>query len=198
MDAVGPRERGVTPKKVVLTGSECTGKTTLARALAARHDTAWSPEFAREFLERKASPLTAEDVEPIARGQRAMEDAAQGLARRVVILDTDLVSTVLYARHYYGACPSWIEQEARSRRGDLYLLNLPDVAWVADGLQRDRGAARETMPALFVRTLREFALSAVEVAGPWPERWQTATAAVDALLSKDRTAPGRRSDPMSG
>ena len=149
------------PLKIVLTGSECTGKTTLARALAARQDTAVVPEFALR------------------------------LAQGVVILDTDLVSTVLYARHYYGACPSWIEQEAWARRGDLYLLNHPDVAWVADGLQRDRGAARAVMHDLFGRTLREFVLPVANVAGPWPERWQTATAAVDALINKDRTSPGR-------
>ena len=187
----------MTPRKVVLTGSECTGKTTLARALAARLATAPAPEFARDYLERKGASLTAEDVAPIARGQRAVEDAALRLASRVVILDTDLVSTVLYARHYYGACPSWIEQEAWARRGDLYLLNHPDVAWVADGPQRDRGAARAVMHELFVRTLREFALPAVDVAGPWPERWQTATAAVDVLINKDRTVPARTKGPAS-
>ena len=188
----------MTPLKVVVTGSECTGKTTLARSLAARHDTAFAPEFARDYLERRASPLTAEDVEPIARGQRAMEDAASRLAEGLVILDTDLVSTVLYARHYYGACPPWIEQEARARRGDLYLLNHPDVAWVADGLQRDRGDARALMHQLFARTLREFAVRVVDVSGAWPERWQTATEAVDDLLiNKDRTVPGRRKGPAS-
>ena len=185
------------PLKIVLTGSECTGKTTLARALAARQGTAVVPEFARDYLERKGAPLTADDVESIARGQRTAEDAALRLAQGVVILDTDLVSTVLYARHYYGACPSWIEQEAWARRGDLYLLNHPDVAWVADGLQRDRGAARAVMHELFGRTLLEFVLPVANVAGPWPERWQTATAAVDALINKDRTSPGRTKGPRS-
>lgn len=188
----------MTPLKVVLTGSECTGKTTLARALAARYATAWSPEFARDYLEVKAAPLTAEDVEPIARGQRAGEDAAHGLASRVLFLDTDLVSTVLYARHYYGACASWIEEEARARRGDLYLLNHPDVAWVADGLQRDRATARDLMHQLFERTLREFGAPIVDVRGTWPERAQGAVRAVDALLNKDRTGPARRPGPESG
>ena len=189
----------MTPFKVVVTGSECTGKTTLARGLATHYATTWSPEFARAYLEGKAEPLTARDVEPIARGQREAEDDATRQAHRVVILDTDLVSTVLYARHYYGACPPWIEEQARDRRGDLYLLNHPDVAWVADGLQRDRGAVRDRMHTLFVRTLEEFAAPlVVEVAGSWPERWRAATAAVDALLlNKDRTGPGRTPGPTS-
>ena len=134
MVAGAPAGRGPALRilRVVLTGSESTGKTTLARALATRYDTAFSPEFARDYLERKRAPLTVEDVEPIARGQRAAEDQALRAARRVLFLDTDLWSTVLYARHYYGSCPAWIEEAARSRRGDLYLLNHPDVPWVAD------------------------------------------------------------------
>ena len=186
------------PLRVVLTGSECTGKTTLARALSARYDTNWSPEFARDYLEHKGAPLTAEDVEPIARGQRASEDAAVRGAHQVFFLDTDLVTTVLYARHYYEACPSWIEQEARERRGDLYLLNHPDVAWEADGLQRDRGFERALMHDLFVRTLREFGARVVDVTGPWPDRWRRATEEVDRVLSSGRSAPGRTSGPGSG
>lgn len=169
--------------RVVLTGSESTGKTTLARALASRHDTAFSPEFARDYVERKRAPLTAQDVEPIARGQRAAEDQGLRAAHRVLFLDTDLWSTVLYARHYYGSCPAWIEEAARARRGDLYLLNHPDVPWVADPLFRDRDGRREEMHELFVSGLRELGACVVDVRGPWPDRWATATAAVDRLLA---------------
>lgn len=171
--------------RVVLTGSESTGKTTLARALASRHDTAFSPEFSRDYLERKRVPLTVQDVEPIARGQRAAEDQALRAAHRVLFLDTDLWSTVLYARHYYGSCPAWIEEAARSRRGDLYLLNHADVPWVADPLLRDRDDRREEMHELFVSGLRELGACVVDVRGPWPDRWATATAAVDRLLAAE-------------
>jgi NadR type nicotinamide-nucleotide adenylyltransferase len=172
----------VSALRVVLTGSESTGKTTLARFLAVRYDTVWCPEFARDYVERKDAPLTADDVEPIARGQRAAEDVALRGAHRLVFLDTDLLSTVLYARHYYGACPAWIEEEARSRRGHLYLLNHPDVPWAPDGFQRDRGDRREEMQILFASLLEEFRAPVAEVKGPWPERRQRALAAVEALL----------------
>jgi len=171
-------------RRVVLTGSESTGKTTLARALATRHDTAFSPEFARDYLERKGEPLTAADVEPVATGQCAVEDQALRAAHRVLFLDTDLWSTVLYARHYYGACPRWIEEAARARRGELYLLNHPDVPWVEEGLQRDRGQRRAEMHELFARGLGELGAAVVDVRGPWPERWAAATAAVDRLLDE--------------
>ena len=92
-------------ERVVLTGSESTGKTTLARDLATAYGTARSPEYARQYLDAKPTPLEASDIEPIARGQIAVEDAAVIAAHRVAFLDTDLVSTVVYARHYYGPSP---------------------------------------------------------------------------------------------
>lgn len=172
------------PLRVVLTGSECTGKTTLAQKLAAHYRTTRSPEFARFYLDRKNAPLTAGDVEPIARGQREGEDLAARDARRVVFLDTDLLSTVLYARHYYGACPPWIEAEARARRGELYLLHHPDVPWTEDGRLRDRGDRREEMHGLFAGLLREFGARVADVKGPWAERFERARAAVEGLLAE--------------
>ena len=98
--------------RVVLTGSESTGKTTLAADLAAHYRTVWSPEFARAYADRKKGPLDRSDVEPIARGQIAGEDEAARRAGRLLILDTDLLSTVVYGRHYYGRFPEWIEKAA--------------------------------------------------------------------------------------
>jgi NadR type nicotinamide-nucleotide adenylyltransferase len=171
------------PLRVVLTGSECTGKTTLAAALAARHATSWSREYARDYVWHVGRPLLGSDVEPIARGQIAGEDEATLKADRIVFLDTDLVSTVVYARHYYGSCPAWIETAARERRGDLYLLHHPDVPWVDEGLQRDRSEAREEMHGLFRDALERLGVRVADVAGTWPLRTELARAAVGELLA---------------
>jgi HTH-type transcriptional regulator, transcriptional repressor of NAD biosynthesis genes len=171
------------PLRVAVTGSESTGKTTLAAELAAHYGTVWSPEFAREYLDRKGSPLDDSDVEPIARGQITGEDEAAGRATRPLILDTDLVSTVVSSRYYYGRCPEWIAEAARARLADLYLLLHPDVPWVSDGAQRDRPVAREELHALFHYALEAFGARYTEIRGPWPERRVRAIAAIDALLA---------------
>jgi NadR type nicotinamide-nucleotide adenylyltransferase len=169
---------------VVITGSECTGKTSLARDLARAYGTVASAEYARLYLEAKGPPLTAADVEPIARGQMATEDDAADAARRLLVKDTDLLSTVVYARHYYGSCPAWIEDAARLRAGQLYLLLRPDVPWVADGAQRDRPEAREEIHALFRQALEDYAVTVVELMGSWRERRVRAVEAVDAVLAR--------------
>lgn len=171
------------PLVIVVTGSECTGKTTLAGELAEQLGAPCSAEFARAYLERKGAPLVDADVEPIAQGQIESEDAAMARSPDVVVKDTDLVSTVVYARHYYGACPGWIERAARERLGGLYLLLHPDVPWVADGLFRDRPAERALLHGLFSDRLREFGAPVVEIAGNWAARRARALAAVRALLA---------------
>ena len=182
MEAKPPGSRGTrgvtTPRRVVVIGSESTGKTTLARRLAERHRTVWVREYARAWLDAKGSPLDESDVEPIARGQISAEDEAAWKARELVVLDTSILSTVVYATHYYGACPDWIVREAHARRDGLYLLTDIDVPWVAEP-QRDRGSRRAEMHALFVEALESRALPYVLVRGEWDERWRIACAAVE-------------------
>ena len=172
-------------KRVVVTGSECTGKTTLAGDLARQFGTVCVAEYAREYLDRKVAttglPLDERDVEPIARGQIAAEDRGGAAAKGLLVLDTDLVSTTVYARHYYGACPAWIDQAARDRRGDLYLLCDIDVPWVADSV-RDRPHHREHIHALFVEALDTLGAPYVLIRGSWAARLTTAVAAVSEVL----------------
>lgn len=163
--------------KVVVTGSESTGKTELAHQLGAHFGEPVSEEFVRAFAAERGGEIAFEDHGPIARGQMSHEDAAIARATDIAILDTDLVSTVVYCQHYFGRCPAWIEDAARSRAGDLYLLMKPDIPWVADGI-RDRGDRRDEMHDLFRATLVEMGLRFVEIAGSREDRLQRALQAV--------------------
>jgi NadR type nicotinamide-nucleotide adenylyltransferase len=176
----------MTPPRVVLIGPESTGKTRLAERLAARYGVPCSSEYAREHVEREARALSENDVEPIARGQRAGEDAAlrQAVAQgsRFVLNDTDLVSTQVYACHYYGRCPSWIEAEAAQRLGGLYLLHHVDVPWIAEGHQREQPARRGELFTLFERTLTNLGAVKADIFGDWNARERRALEAIERLL----------------
>jgi NadR type nicotinamide-nucleotide adenylyltransferase len=166
----------------VLTGSESTGKSTLAAELARRYRTVWTPEAARLYVEaRGGAALDLGDVERIARAHIAAAEEAERHAGGLLILDTDLISTLVYSRHYYGACPGWVEEEARARLADLYLLHHPDVPWQPDPA-RDRPQAREEIHELFREALDAFGARRVDVVGDFAEREARAVAAVDALL----------------
>ncbi|MEK6611310.1 MAG: ATP-binding protein, partial [Gemmatimonadota bacterium] len=126
--------------RVVVTGSECTGKTTLALEIARRLGAPCIAEPSRAYAEARGGVLTAADVEPIARATIAARQKAQSEGARTIVFDTDLVSTMVYAREYYGECPHWIEAECREQLADGYLLCAPALPWVADGV-RDRPEA---------------------------------------------------------
>lgn len=157
--------------RVCLTGPESTGKSELAARLARDLGFVCVPEYAREYAEQRNNQLSAEDVEPIARGsiERIPEDAPR------LILDTDLISTVVYARHYYGSCPAWIEEAARMRRADLYLLLDTDVEWIPDPARDAGGDEREDLFDAFRAALDEFGTEWEIVSGDWEERYAAAS-----------------------
>jgi NadR type nicotinamide-nucleotide adenylyltransferase len=168
-------------RRVVLTGSESTGKTTLTADLARHYGAVWVPEYVRGYADWKGAPLDAGDVEAIARGQIAAHDLALERAERILLLDTDLLSTVVYAEHYYGACPEWIRAAAVHRRADLYLLCDIDVPWSPDP-QRDRADERPMMHQLFRRALLGRGFPFQVIRGGWRERFLAARQAIEELL----------------
>jgi NadR type nicotinamide-nucleotide adenylyltransferase len=170
--------------RICVTGPESTGKTTLARRLAESLGTECVPEASRLFAERAARELTSADVEPIAREHVTLVDAAAERVRAcggtTLVLDTDLLSTVVYGRHYYDFSSAWLEAEERARQADLYLLCDVDVPWIADGI-RDQPINREAMFSLFRDALAERAARTVVVRGDWNARWTTAFGATQLI-----------------
>ncbi|MFP4156938.1 MAG: AAA family ATPase [Opitutales bacterium] len=171
-------------KRVVLTGAECTGKTTLAKALADHYGEPWSDEYVRHYVNQLDRPLERADLEPIARGQLALEDSAAERAKRFVLHDTDLFSSILYAKHYFGAQIDWVDEAFRQRRDGLYLLCTPEgIDWEADPGQREGPAARATLHRIFKRELNKQNLPHTELTGSVEERFRAAVAAIDRFLS---------------
>lgn len=172
--------------RVVLTGSESTGKSSLAWRIAKQFDADYVPEFVRGYAEKKGGVLSFADHGPIARGQIAIEDEHIATGKPLLIQDTDLLSTVLYCDHYFGQCPRWIVDAANERKPDLYLLCDIDIPWIADGV-RDRGHLREEMQKLFrdavLRSRVPFAL----VTGEGDARFSCATEAIDNFLLAHRS-----------
>lgn len=167
-------------KRVVLTGSESTGKSTLAARLAGYFGAELVPEFVRGYAESKGGVIEFGDHGPIARGQMALEDEHVARAKDVVIQDTDLLSTVVYCNHYFGQCPPWIVETAAARRPDLYLLCEIDMPWVEDGV-RDRGHMRAEMQQLFRDAVATSGTPFVEVTGDAETRFATAVREIERI-----------------
>ncbi len=142
--------------RVAITGPESTGKTSLVRQLAELYDTAYVPEYAREYLDKNGMNYGYEDVLKMARGQMELERQMLAKANQVLLSDTELINYKIWLAHCGWEVPSWITDHIRSSRYDLYLLTDVDLPWVADG-QRANPNDREL---LFYRFQEE--LDAIE------------------------------------
>ncbi|MFZ5495717.1 MAG: AAA family ATPase [Verrucomicrobiota bacterium] len=176
------------PLRIAIFGPESTGKTELATRLAAHFRAPLVPEYAREFWDAHGGVITLEDMLPIAREQWRREDAAAAQADRLVICDTEALTTMLWSDLLYGTTPAEVRRgaEQRCRNYALYLLLDTDVPWAADP-QRcfPDPADREKCMRIFRGALERRGLPRVLIRGDWRERERAAVAAVQALL--DRT-----------
>lgn len=122
-------------KVVVLTGPESSGKSVLAQALQRCFGGILVGEYVRHFIDSHGGRDTClADIPAIARGQLAWEDAARQQRPSLLILDTHLLSNMLWSHTLFGDCPAWVESELLSRQYDLHLLLSPQGApWVDDG-----------------------------------------------------------------
>ena len=172
--------------RIAVFGTESTGKTSLAQTLAQNFGEPWAPEFVREFWDTHGGKVTSADLEAIARGQMANEDAAAARARRCMFSDTELITCVLWNDLLFpGACPPWVRVEAdrRARNYALYLLCDTDVPFAPDP-QRcfPDTEARERAGLIWREALVSRGLPFVEIRGEWPERERTAIEAVKRIL----------------
>jgi NadR type nicotinamide-nucleotide adenylyltransferase len=172
--------------RIVLTGSESTGKTTLSAELAKRYGIEFVPEFVRDYVARKGSAPDFSDHGPIAHGQIGLENEYRARAGDLLVQDTDLLSTVVYCRHYFGRCPDWIVEASIERRPDLYLLCEIDLPWIADDV-RDRGDRREEMQQLFRDAVAQSGVPFVTITGIGAERTVRAIDAIDRLRLDSNT-----------
>lgn len=142
--------------KIVLFGPESTGKTTLAMQLAEHFETAWVPEFARDYLQEKwdktGQICDVNDMLPIAYGQTKLENDTLFTGNKFLFCDTNLLVTKIFSEVYYSFCNPILDKAAREHDYDLFFLTDIDVPWEKDDL-RDKPDQRESVFAVFKQSL---------------------------------------------
>jgi NadR type nicotinamide-nucleotide adenylyltransferase len=175
------------PRRIAVYGPESTGKSELAAKLARHFAAPLVTEYARERWEAQGV-LGLEDMLPIAREQWRREDEAAARAERLVICDTEALTTMLWSDLLYGTSPDELRRgaEQRCRNYALYLLLDVDVPFATDP-QRcfPDPADREKCMRIWQGALERRGLPHVLIRGDWTAREQEAIAAVGKLMIHD-------------
>ena len=127
-------------KKFVAIGPESTGKSTLCGQLAEHYQTAWVPEYAREYLETNGNAYTYDDLLTIAKGQINLEETIVNrqssiVNKRPIFIDTDMYVMKVWCEFVFNKCHNWILNRIAERKYDGYLLCNVDLPWVEDNLR---------------------------------------------------------------
>jgi HTH-type transcriptional regulator, transcriptional repressor of NAD biosynthesis genes len=160
----------------VFLGAPCTGKTTLARRLADELGAAWMPEYGREYWERHQVDrrLTPDQLLEIATGHLEREDTRMMDARRYFFVDTNALTTAVFARYYHGGVDTRIEAMAAAcvKRYDLVFL-CGDEFEYQETWDRSGPVNRATMQRMIIEDLKTRGIDAIPLKGPINARVRT-------------------------
>lgn len=182
--------------RVLVTGTESCGKTTLVKTLAKIYHTSWSEEvgrdYALQYLGGDETIFTDEDFRRIAHLQYENDFRALRSANRVCFIDTDAVVTDYYSQLYMGHCNPHVRSFVDPNRYDAVFLMKPDVPWVADG-QRLNAQGRNELHARLKGAYEAAGFTnLIEIGGHYDGRLEAAMTHVDALFAGYRELFARR------
>ena len=181
-------------KKVLLIGSESTGKSTLTINLAAHFNTNYIDEAGRTVSERIGNDrmMTPSDFTEILLQHKLNEMNAIHGSNKVLFVDTDALVTEFYLHFLEFRSDSGNLALADAinavNQYDLILFLEPDVAFVQDGdrspvIEADREKYSSRMKALLTSHGKSF----ISISGSYPERFDSAVKYVQEILVPEQS-----------
>ena len=151
-------------KKIILTGPESTGKSTLAKKLACKYNTVWVPEFARTYLEGLNRPYRADDLLKIAKGQHDLESFFYKKSNQYLFCDTSMLVMKVWSEYRFGKCDPWILEQLENEKDTAYILCGTDVPWEFDE-QRENSNDRNDLYEKYLSELKFYQKEFIEMTG---------------------------------
>ncbi len=169
--------------KIVFVGAMSTGKSTIVEELAKRYQTTYCNEYGREYWEEHQVDrrLSLEAFNEIALGHIEREDAATLLANQYLFVDTNAITTYMFAKDYHGRAPAMLTQLAleNAQRYDLFFLCEDDIPY-DDTWDRSGDQKRHIFHRQIIADLKERRIPYIPLTGTLTER----VAKVDLVLNQ--------------
>ena len=136
--------------KIIITGPESSGKTTLSKQISKYFKVPLVEEYARKYIQQLNRKYNESDLLKIAHKQYELEKEKN----TPIICDTDLITIKIWSEYRYKRCDNWILEKIKKQKQEnrTYLLCFPDIIWKKDP-QRENPNDREELFAIYKQLL---------------------------------------------
>jgi HTH-type transcriptional repressor of NAD biosynthesis genes len=168
--------------KVVLLGTESTGKTTLTTRLSEHFNCTGVLEAGRDII-TDSNDFGIKDLYLIAREHAARIDRAAKGVSPLLIIDTNIHITLSYGEFTFNTELSVDRDIYESNRADLYLYLNNDAPFVQDGTRLSE-EDRNRLDISHRRVLDKYGVTCEEIRGDWDERFEQAVVLIEQLMQR--------------
>ena len=172
--------------KIVFLGAMSTGKSTITEALAKRYHTTFVSEYGRDYwaehqVDRR---IGFEDFDNIAVGHINREEQAFLKADKYCFVDTNAITTYMYALDYHGKAPKLLARLAleNASRYDLFFLCEDDIPY-DDTWDRSGDQKRQVFHKQIIADLKQRNIPYISLEGSLEKRMEK----VDRILETFKT-----------
>ncbi len=167
--------------KVVILGTESTGKTTLAEKLSKHFNCSLVLEAAREIIANSNS-FTFDDLHVVATEHARRIDKILLAVSPLIIIDTDIHITKSYSRFTFQKELEVTADIYNSNRANIYLYLNKNVDYLQDGTRLSE-ADRNLLDLSHRQVLTDHNIDIIEIKGDWSERFEKAVEQIKKLIA---------------
>jgi len=167
--------------KVVILGTESTGKTTLTEKLAKHFNCSLVLEAAREII-ANSNNFSFDDLHLVASEHLKRIDKTILADSPLVIIDTDIHTTKSYSRFTFEKELEISANIYNSNRANIYLYLNNDVEYLQDGTRLSE-AERNLLDLSHRQVLTDHKIDIIEIKGDWDERFEKAVEQVNKIIA---------------
>ena len=156
-------------RNIVITGPESSGKTTMFEQLKTLSEFNSIPEYSRTYLDKINRPYHYNDILHIAK-QYVKEFKSLSQKNLPLISDTGLLTLQIWCEYKYNKCHSFIIENIKINKPDLYLICSPNIPWEFDP-QRENPNDRIELYNIYLDKIKQLGINYEIIEGSIPKRF---------------------------
>jgi len=160
------------PYKIVVTGPESCGKTSLCNYLAIKYKGKMIPEYSRAYLAENPENPDAGAIEKMGFQQERINNPVS-VKHPVIFCDTDALNYWIWSMEIFKKRSESLEMLLERNQADLYLLCSPDIPWFYDPFRQNPND-RDRLFKLYWQQIHKFKLPFCLVSGIGIQRYNRA------------------------